>query len=246
MRWIQKKNEPRELTEWRVRYAKDTNFGYDLMRKDQLVTKAVTDLLVEEQGGLCAYSGMPIKGYIEIEKNGTKYHKCYCHIDHVKAQDHCIPYETVTYSNMVACYPGPNPEHKTPYGGEKKGKWPDYAKGEQTLFVSPLDQSCETRFLFNLIGEIKHNEGDKPAETTINKLGLDDEQLRKLRQGAIQGTLGLKNTLPLKDARSRLTKLQSPQTGRLEPFCFVLIQALQIHIKRLEKIAKYKPKNNKK
>lgn len=246
MRWIQKRNEPCELTEWRVRYAKDINFGYELMRKDQPAINAVTDLLVAEQGWLCAYSGMPIEGYKEVEKNGKKYYKCSCHIDHVKAQDHCTPYETVTYSNMVACYPGPNTERELPYGGHKKRNWPDYTKGEQTLFVSPLDQSCESRFLFNLRGEIKHNEGDNAAETTINKLGLDHEELRKLRKAAIQGTLGLNNNLLLQDARSRLTKLQSRQTGRLEPFCFVLIQALKIHIKRLEKIAKYKPKNNKK
>lgn len=243
MRWIQKKNEPRELTEWRIRYAKDNNFGYDLMRQDKSVTKAVTDSLVEEQGWLCAYSGMRIEGYKEIENNGTKYDKCYCHIDHVKAQDYCKAEEEVTYTNMVASYPGPNAEHKTPFGGEQKGNWPDHDKGEQPLFVSPLDKSCETRFLFNLRGEIKHKEGDNSAKTTIDKLGLDHDELKNLRKGAIQGTLGLNNDLPIQDARSRLTKLQSQQTGRLEPFCFVLIQALEIHIKRLEKIAKYKPKN---
>ncbi|MEJ1930700.1 hypothetical protein WDZ92_10610, partial [Nostoc sp. NIES-2111] len=182
-------------------------------------------------------------GYIEIEKNGTKYYKCYCHIDHVKAQDHCIPYETVTYSNMVACYPGPNYKKQLPYGGHKKGNWPDYNKGEQTLFVSPLDPSCETRFVFDLQGNIKHNDGNIAAKTTIEKLGLNSEDLKKERLARIRGTLGLTNDLPIQDARSRLTKLQSQQTGKLEPFCFVLIQALERHIKRLEKIAKYKPKN---
>ncbi|MGI2909124.1 hypothetical protein [Tolypothrix sp. VBCCA 56010] len=184
---------------------------------------------------------MRIDGYITQHN----FYKCYCHIDHVKAQDHCTPDETVTYSNMVACYPGPNPEHETPYGGDKKGNWPDYTKGDQTLFVSPLDQSCETRFLFNLKGEIKYKEGDKAAETTINKLGLDHKELKDFRKAAIQGTLGKQNNLPIQNARNRLKKLKSQHEGRLEPFCFVLIQALDKHIKRLEYIAKSKALKNK-
>ncbi|WP_193943001.1 TIGR02646 family protein [Sphaerospermopsis aphanizomenoides] len=242
MRWIQKKNEPRELIEWRVSNANDINFGYDLMRQDKDVTKAVTESLVKEQGWLCAYSGIRINGYEEVEANGTKYDKCDCHIDHVKAQDYCSAEEKVSYTNMVASYPGPNAKHKTPFAGEQKGNWPNYITGEQALFVSPLDQSCENRFLFNLKGEIKHKPGDTAAETTIDKLGLNDDELKKLRKGAIQGTIGLKNNLAIKDARNRLKKLQSQQEGRLEPFCFVLIQALEIHIKRLEYIAASKNK----
>jgi uncharacterized protein (TIGR02646 family) len=246
MRWIQKKNEPRELTEWRIRYAKDNNFGYDLMRQDNTVTKAVTDSLVEEQGWLCAYTGMRIESYQEIEHNGTKYDVWCCHIDHVKAQDHCIPSETITYSNMVACYPGPNTKSELPYGAHKKRNWPDYTKGEQSLFVSPLNPSCENRFLFEKSGEIKHKPGDKAAETTIDKLGLNDDELKKLRKGAIRGTLGL-NDLSIKNARIRLRKLQFQNQGRLEPFCFVLIQVLENYIELVEKIArknaKYTPKN---
>jgi hypothetical protein len=34
----------------------------------------------------------------------------------------------------------------------------------------------------------------------------------------------------------------SQQSGRLEPFCFVLVQALEKHIRRLEFIAKSKKK----
>jgi uncharacterized protein (TIGR02646 family) len=242
MRWIKKNNEPRELIQWRVSNANDINFGYDLMRQDKDVTKAVTESLVKEQGWLCAYSGIRIKGYEEVEVNGTKYDRCDCHIDHVKAQTYCGFEETVSYTNMVASYPGPNAKHKTPFGGEQKGNWPNYKIGEQALFVSPLDQSCKNRFLFNLKGEIKHKSGDTAAETTIVKLGLNDDELKKLRKGAIQGTLGLKNNLPIKDARNRLRKLQSQNEGILEPFCFVLVQALEKHIERLEYIAASKSK----
>src|SRR5262245_25782450 len=141
MRWIQKRNEPHQLTEWRSRYANDINFHYKLIDRD--THQAIIDALLQEQGWLCAYTGVRI----EVDR---------CHIEHVKAQDHCTPGETVAYVNMVACYPAPNPKSKTPYGAEKKGSWP--APAEQHLFVSPLDRSCETRFLFNSHGEVTYKE----------------------------------------------------------------------------------------
>lgn len=234
MRWIRKSSEPSELTEWRSRYSNDINFGYSLMRQDHTVTKAVTKSLLQEQGWLCAYTGLRIDGYT----NPQEPLKCDCHIEHVKPQDHCIPMETVTYTNIVACYPAPNPESKTPYGAEQKGSWPD--SSEQHLFVSPLDATCETRFLFNLRGEIQYRPGDQAAETTIEKLGLKHPELTAFRKAAIQGTLGKSNNLPIKTARARLKGIKSQQGGRLEPFCFVLVQALEKHISRLEAIAKSK------
>jgi len=234
MRWIRKKSEPVELTEWRALNSKDVNFSYSLMRQDRTVTKAVTESLLEEQGWLCAYTGLRIDGYITPAEPS----RCGCHIEHIKPQDHCNTIETVTYTNMVACYPGPNPTSGTPYGAERKGNWPD--PSEQHLFVSPLDSSCETRLLFNLRGEIKSNDGDSAAKTTIEKLGLDHDELIAFRKAAIQGTLGKDNNLPIKDARARLKGIKSQQSGRLEPFCFVLIQALEKHISRLEAIAKSK------
>lgn len=236
MRWIQKQSEPVELREWRSRNNNDINLSYELLRKDSDVIKAVTESLVKEQGWLCAYTGLRIEGYFNL----GKIIKCGCHIDHVKAQDHCYPSETVLYINMVACYPGPNQKSETPYGGERKKNWPDYSKGEQSLFVSPLDPNCESRFVFSLRGEIRHKDRDLAAETTIKKLGLDHDELIAFRKAAIQGTLGKNNDLPIKDARARLKGIKSQQGGRLEPFCFVLIQALEKHISRLEAIAKSK------
>lgn len=155
-----------------------------------------------------------------------------CHIEHLRAQAHCSPEETVAYSNLLSCYPAPNPARKTPYGAQQKGAWP--RPSEQHLFLSPLDPSCEDRFLFNLRGEIDGPAGDRAAKTTIEKVGLNHHELVAFRRAAIQGTLGKNNNLPLKDARRRLNSLHSHQGGRREPFCFVLVQALQKHIRRIE------------
>lgn len=225
MKWIQKKNEPNELKEWRSRNSNDINFGYSLMRQDHAVVKAVTHSLLEEQGWLCAYTGLSID-------EGK------CHIEHLKPQTHCTPAETVLYSNIVACYPEPNIGYKLPYGAHKKDHWP--APNEQHLFVSPLDPSCQSRFIFTLRGQIKSKDGDDAAAMTITKLGLDHSELEDKRKAAIQGTIGLTNNLSLKDARRRLRKLKTQQGGKLDEFCFVLVQAVEKHISRLEAIAKSK------
>ena len=225
MKWIQKKNEPNELKEWRSRNSNDINFGYNLMRQDHHVVKAVTHSLLEEQGWLCAYTGLSID-------EGK------CHIEHLKPQTHCTPAETVLYSNIVACYPEPNTGYELPYGAHKKADWPD--ANEQHLFVSPLDSTCEYRFIFNLRGQIKSKDGDDAAAMTITKLGLDNSEIEDKRKAAIQGTIGRTNNLSLKEARRRLRKLKSHQGGKLDEFWVVLVQALEKHISRLEAIAKSK------
>ncbi|MGL4502681.1 MAG: hypothetical protein ACRCU2_26700, partial [Planktothrix sp.] len=144
-------------------------------------------------------------------------------------------------SNIVACYPQPNTKFKMPYGAHKKDDWP--IPEQQHLFVSPLEPTCESRFVFNLRGEIKSKEGDEAAAMTIDKLGLDHSELNDKRKAAIQGTLGKTNNLPLKDARKRLRNLKTQQSEQLDGFCFVLVQALEKHIARLEAITKSKGKN---
>jgi uncharacterized protein (TIGR02646 family) len=222
MRWIQKTSEPRELTEWRSKYNTDINFGYELLRQDSLVVTALVAILLKEQGWLCAYTG------IGIDENK-------CHIEHVKPQKHCTPDETVAYGNVVACYPAPNPKRKTPYGAEQKGHWPK--DQESHLFVSPLDKTSETRFQFNLRGKVAAaNPKDAAATETIKQLGLNDKLLVDLRDGAIKGTLGKNNIISIKDARKRLKFLQAQEGERLDPFWFVLKQALEKHIRRGEYI----------
>jgi len=228
MKWIQKKNEPDELTEWRSSCSSDINLGYDLMRKNHDVVKAVTRSLLEEQGYLCAYTGLRI----DQEK---------CHIEHLKPQTHCTSYEKVLYTNIVACYPEPNTNYKLSYGAHKKDHWP--APAEQYLFVSPLDPNCESRFIFNLRGQIKSKDGDNAAAMTITKLGLDHSELEYKRKAAIQGTIGKENNLALKDARKRIRDLKNQQQEKLDEFCFVLVQALEKHILRLEAIATSKAQN---
>jgi hypothetical protein len=79
---------------------------------------------------------------------------------------------------------------------------------------------------------------------TIEQLGLD-HALNQFRK-ALEATLGMRGrghaSLDLHSARARLNSLRTAEQNRspLEPFCFVLKQALQRHITRIEAIRQSK------
>jgi len=189
--------------------------------------KQLKQALIDEQGGLCAYTG------IRIDADRS-------HIEHLIPQAHCEQgVGDVAYLNMVACYPSPDEGH-VPFGAVFKKNWP--APAEQHLFVSPRTLNCEARFTFSLGGVISASATDPAASKTIAKLGLDNKKLTGMRKAAIDATLGIdrRNSLRLDvaNARRRLRSLEEADSGDgpLEPFCFVLKQALAKHLRRLENI----------
>lgn len=225
MRQIQKGTEPHSLSTWRMACQNDPNFGYGLI--DTNLRHELRQVLVAEQGGLCAYTGH------RIDEDS-------CHIEHPKPQVHCQKGEDVSYTNMLACVPAPNAPG-LPYGAHKKGSWPD--RTQEPLFVSPLSPGCSTRFSFTFRGEIHPtNQTDTAAAETILKLGLGHPRLIQLRKAAIDATLSLRRrgpaSLDLKNARKRIAQLKAAEQNNstLEPFCFVLQQTLEKHIRRLEAI----------
>jgi uncharacterized protein (TIGR02646 family) len=139
MRWIRKKNEPQKLQEWRLKYKNDPNFGYSLLRQEKDAIDSVHSSLLMEQGYLCAYTGLG------IDQDSS-------HIEHVTPQAHCEAMETVAYTNIVACCPGPN-QVDPPYGAKKKDHWP--SPEEAHLFVSPLNPACDSKFIYTNTGKIK-------------------------------------------------------------------------------------------
>ena len=225
MRLIQKRNEPQSLRQWRATHQNDPNYGYALI--DARLRAEIRQALAAEQGGLCAYTGCRID-------------KASCHIEHPKPQVHCARGDDVSFGNMLACVPAPNTP-RLPYGAHKKDSWPDTA--QEQLFVSPLRNCCGTRFSFSLRGEINpSNPADDAAKETICRIGLDHPLLNQFRKAAIDATLSVHRrgpaSLDLKSARRRITSLSMAEQRNeiLEPFCFVLQQALEKHIKRLQAI----------
>ncbi|MCC6552754.1 MAG: TIGR02646 family protein [Polyangiaceae bacterium] len=214
---------------------------YDEMRRDRPALEAVEDGLFQEQGGLCAYTGLQIR----LETGAPR--KVDFHLEHVIPQEHCTYGQDADYNNLVACWPRPNCGFEPSFGARKKGSWP--SPTEQHLFVSPLDSSCAARFAFNRRGEISPaHESDEAANETIKKLGLGDKQLTELRRKAIQGALEPPSgKIKLKDARRLLrgieedsARLDRGETIRLRAFSFVIRQALAREIKKLEGIMEKK------
>jgi hypothetical protein len=86
----------------------------------------------------------------------------------------------------------------------------------------------------------------KPARYTFKRLGLNHALMKQFRKAAIEAMLEMRGrghaSLDLRRARVRLNVLRAAEHnhGRLEPFCFVLKQALQRHISCVEAIRKSK------
>jgi hypothetical protein len=81
---------------------------------------------------------------------------------------------------------------------------------------------------------------------TIDRLGLNHALMQQFRKAAIAATLEMRGrgqaSLDLHRARVRLSGLRAAEQdhGSLEPFYFVLKQALQRHIARVEAIRQSK------
>lgn len=230
MRQISKGTEPPVLTAWKAENRAHPNYCYGSLTAGH--REAIRKALVAEQRGLCAYTGRRI----DVTS---------CHIEHLRPQTHCEPGEDVDYRNLVAGVPEPNTKHKLPYGAHRKDDWP--AVAEEHLFVSPLAAGCRDRFSFRLNGEVKaRNADDLAAAETIKRLGLNDTALIRLRKAAIDATLQMHGRGPasigIADARRRLRDLEQAEgrEGTLEPYSFVLIQALEKQIQRIENIRKTK------
>lgn len=215
MRWIRKAPQPRQLTRWRSRFRRTTDFNYDQLRRFPDVINAVEQSLLKEQGWLCAYTGRRI----DNERS---------HIEHVKAQHYCGLGEDVDYRNMVACYPGVN--LGCTYGARAKADWP--APDQRQMFVSPLTEGCDSRFHYSYSGKISEaSSDDDAARETIARLNLNEGELKEMRRGAIRGKLQPRgNWLSVKQAQRVLDRLEAQSSGALDQFHFVLVHALRNHI----------------
>jgi uncharacterized protein (TIGR02646 family) len=228
MRHIMKQTDhPEEMIEWQEENIHCVNNCYGHI--PSTVRAKIKEQLIAEQGGICAYTGMRIDAHTS-------------HIEHLQPQTHCRNGEDVAYQNMVACSPGPG-QQDPPYGAKQKGQWPDPSNAY--LFVSPLSPGCEARFNFDMRGKITpagSGHQDAAVAETIKRLGLDHSQLTELRNKAIRATLATRErgpgSLPLADARKRLQSLRQDEEtqGTLEPFCFVLKQALEKHLTRSARV----------
>lgn len=187
--------------------------------------------LLIEQGYVCAYTLLRI---------GDKT----AHIEHLKPQTQCrsedaartaanLPpqREDIAWSNMVACAPEPNIKVKPPYGATKKDKW-----WHATDFLSPLDPSCEQRFVYSGDGKIAPSTAtDVAATETIRHIGLDNGKLEELRKAAfLKAGIHKRSDRPIESLRkvdqliAKWSK-KNQTTLQCEEFCVPLVQVAKTY-----------------
>ncbi len=214
MRKIVKTHAPAVYRHWVRHNAAGPGYSYAAMPGP--VKQCLKDRLLEEQGFLCAYTGLEI-------------HDATSHVEHLKPQSRCRQGEDVDYRNLVACFPKDGGDTSYGYGAPVKGSWWDAA-----LFVSPLSMECEQRFTFAWSGHVRaFPDGYQVATETIDRLGLDRQALCKLRRQAIYSFFGFSsaNSITKTDARRLLQEIEKPNAeGHLRPFCFVLKQMLERYL----------------
>lgn len=224
MRTIHKNgNEPNELEQRRL---SEAPFGWAELNDDPDLKEEIKRALVEEQGGLCAYTG------IEIDLDS-------CHIEHLRPRTCWDDDSDVEYTNMVACFPrnpGDRGENFGATAKDRRSNWP-CTEEEWNRFVTPLENRCEHCFLYETDGSISA-EGENPsAEETIQQLRLHDSELEDRRKRAIEGFIETFSQMD-RDAlitaiRKKVQQLerryQQTEPGRLRAFIFVITRAVRHH-----------------
>jgi uncharacterized protein (TIGR02646 family) len=225
MRYINKGEEPESFTTWKALANEDWTPTYDDLRGQEK-----TDLynaLLREQGFICCYCGMRItRDLSDIGEDTSVVNRDTCHIEHLKPQS-IYPELALEYKNLLAsCQAERNQAERNQVPpppvrcGYKKGDWYD-----ENLIVSPLDANCVDYFRYSASGEILPTDApDKQAaaKTTIEKLGLDIDKLRAMRNEAIDGALLAIEGLTDEEIQLFAQGLeQLNDKGKYQPFCFV-------------------------
>ncbi len=222
MKYIKKQRPPHELIAWthtgtRDRDGQQLDWNYKDMPSD--VRQAVKASLLQEQGGLCCYTGR------RITPNSS-------HIEHLKSQKYCVDHEDTDYTNMLAAFPAPNTPAECEYGAHARKGWFD-----KYLFVHPLRRDCELRFRYKVNGKIAPaNPTDNATEETIRQLCLDHRILTTMRRDAIYEAL-LEKELGKSQVQRLMTAMDERDSdGFFKPFCFAIKQACEKYLKRFDKV----------
>lgn len=213
MRYIQKTSEPESFTEWKRQENEDWQPNWGNFGKPE--KRDVHDTLLQEQGYSCCYCESRISTQIS-------------HIEHFKPRSK-YPELSLEYANLLASCQGEaeDPPPKPSYCGQLKGAWYD-----SQLLVSPLVPACADYFRYSDDGQILPTRDLSKATaaiTTIEKLGLDINKLRRLRKSAIEGVLDDEfDELTETEKRKLIQYFDLPdENGQYQEFCSALIYLLK-------------------
>ena len=212
MKRIYKNDEPQEILQWKSKF-KNKNGRVprysDLNEVENLPHKIfLKNSLISEQGHICCYCCKPID-----TKNS--------HIEHIRPKER-NEYRAISleYENLLASCQGYHDRE------ENCGHSKDNAFNEE-LFVSPLEENCESLFEFSNRGKIKAVDGNERAGYTIELLNLYTEQLNAARTEAMWVS-GAMDELTEDECRRLLDKFQSvDERGRYAGFSDAIVYQLK-------------------
>ena len=224
MKYIEKTGCPRAYSQWCTGVAGTNRADW---REVPSTKKAeVLTAMIEEQGGLCAYTMR------RIDENSS-------HVEHIKPQSRCrqdVRGSDLDYTNLVACFPRDGMREPYRYGAQLKDNWWDR---DGAAFVSPLRPACEQLFRFKLDGKIQATDNRTDARTTITVLGLDHRSLTEDRKRVVEEFIyGSTGDDPMSFAaarRIRDTICDRDGSGLFYEFCVVLRAALEEYLEALQK-----------
>jgi len=176
--------------------------------------RALVKKMLEEQGRLCAYT----MRCIGVSTDARDYH-----IEHIRPRSRC-PELQIEYKNMLLCAPG---------GGCDWGaRCKDEADVDEANFVSPLNETCETRFEYRRDGFVRASEeNDAAAASTLNLLNLNHKELVAERGEAMRrfglGPNAQKALSAQKAERLGARICERNLDGSFEPFCIAIRQAAE-------------------
>ena len=212
MKTIYKNDEPQEILQWKSKF-KNKNGRVprysDLNEVENLPHKIfLKNSLISEQGHICCYCCKPID-----TKNS--------HIEHIRTKER-NEYRAISleYENLLASCQGYHDRE------ENCGHSKDNAFNEE-LFVSPLEENCESLFEFSDRGKIKAVDGNERAGYTIELLNLDTEQLNAARTEAMWVS-GAMDELTEDECQKLLDKFENvDERGRYAGFSDAIVYQLK-------------------
>jgi uncharacterized protein (TIGR02646 family) len=160
MRHIQKRTEPKEFTDWKAHANEDWQPTYEHLSGDE--KKAVYESLLAEQGHICCYCER------ELAQNDY-------HIEHLNPQ-HLGAGDDLQYANFICSCLNQTAKGVPLHCGK--------LKDDKLLRIHPLQEDCQSKFTFTVLGEI--DGVDKDAKDTIKILGLDIDKLTDMRKVAVE------------------------------------------------------------
>jgi hypothetical protein len=241
MRWINKPaSSPASITDY-IRAQSNVGHGLDYKTFAGTITpggctrgKQLCDELTNQQFGLCAYTGAGIDSRLGTLTDPNKILKFTAHNEHLKSQSECKN-ELRSSGKTYGCDIGDDMNHQNIVAAllvsgngriAKKDLFGAAHRGHARIAITPTNKSCENRFVFDEIGNIKAaNPSDQDAIDTIDVLRLDHPTLTGWRKIAIETFL--EGITTKEDAELIIEAINTPKGTQLPEYSFVIQQVIQ-------------------